>query len=193
MAPAGTDTSTSRSRDKQPSRPSPEATVSPAPDLAPPSASGSTPFPPFQQVAPSTDQRLTSLENTLSQLLSLLQQPGPVQPPLQQQSSLGQPQQPPPPQPPQTLPPTSGLPSPCVLLTYLALDSHKGFELLDFSHPPCPIPTSLVCSVCTYACAGLSMAYTLVAQKSAGIAIEISLTQLSRSSKHRWLLLRLGS
>ncbi|KAF8514985.1 hypothetical protein JB92DRAFT_3115219 [Gautieria morchelliformis] len=106
MAPPGTDALTSRSRDKQPARPSPDATVSS------PSAPGGTPFPPFQQQVPTTDERLTVLENSLSQLLSLLQ----TQQLPQQQNLSGLPQPPnpsqplpqPPPPPP---PPPTGLPT----------------------------------------------------------------------------------
>ncbi|KAF8508887.1 hypothetical protein JB92DRAFT_2832167 [Gautieria morchelliformis] len=70
-------------------RPSPDATISPSPHPAAPSASGGNPFPPFQQQSPTTDERLTSLENSLSQLLSVLQQGPQTLQPLQQQIQQG--------------------------------------------------------------------------------------------------------
>ena len=69
MAPVGADTApTSRSREKQPARPPPDATVMPPPQIEPPSTSGAT----LQSSA--MEQRLTSLENSLAQLLSMIQE-----------------------------------------------------------------------------------------------------------------------
>ena len=47
----------------------------------------------------------------------------------------------------------------CILLTYLALDSHKAFELIFLFIPPWPLPLIWFPSyICVYACISLSMA-----------------------------------
>ena len=85
MAPVGVDAPTSHSRDKQPAQSPPDATSTPLqPEVS--SSSGAA------LQGSMTDQCLTSLENSLSQLLSLIQQAQelqqswpPEQPPISQQ------------------------------------------------------------------------------------------------------------